>query len=212
MTNLSGFDLNLLRVLDALLQEHSTVRAGKRLGLSQPAVSAALGRLRTTLGDELFFRRGQGLEATRYALSLEVPLREALDRIERLIQGPSGFDPTKSQAGFRISGSDFFAELLMPKLAEYLQVEAPMMRVHLVDLVPDSYIDTLDRYEVDLALIPKMEVSRLGRKPAGFPLKVRGHRTQGSSAPPPRWSLGRGYLTYRSFLRSRARAVLSRRQ
>lgn len=157
MTNLSGFDLNLLRVLDALLQEHSTVRAGKRLGLSQPAVSAALGRLRTTLGDELFFRRGQGLEATRYALSLEVPLREALDRIERLIQGPSGFDPTKSQAGFRISGSDFFAELLMPKLAEYLQVEAPMMRVHLVDLVPDSYIDTLDRYEVDLALIPKME-------------------------------------------------------
>ncbi len=154
MVNLSSFDLNLLRVLDALLQDHSTVRAGARLGLSQPAVSAALGRLRTALGDDLFFRRGQGLEPTHFALSLQADLREALDRIETLIQGADDFDPATSNARFRISGSDFFAELLMPQLAERLQVQAPSMRVHLVDLVPDSYVDTLDRYEVDLALIP----------------------------------------------------------
>lgn len=158
MVNLSSFDLNLLRVLDALLQEHSTVRAGKRLGLSQPAVSAALGRLRAALGDELFFRRGQGLQATQYALSLETRLRDTLNQIEALIQGPVGFDPIALDTGFRVSGSDFFAELLMPKLAERLQVEAPFMRVHLVDLVPDSYIDTLDRYEIDLALIPMMDL------------------------------------------------------
>jgi len=157
MVNLSNFDLNLLRVLDALLQDHSTVRAGQRLGLSQPAVSSALGRLRAALGDELFFRRGQGLEATQYALSLEIPLRKTLDQIETMIRGPLGFDPTTSDADFKISGSDFFAELLMPRLAERLQVEAPFMRVHLVDLVADSYVETLERYNVDLALIPKVD-------------------------------------------------------
>ena len=56
--NLSGFDLNLLRVLDALLRENSTVAAGRRIGLSQPAVSAALGRLRVALADPLFVRVG----------------------------------------------------------------------------------------------------------------------------------------------------------
>jgi DNA-binding transcriptional LysR family regulator len=154
MANLKTFDLNLLRVLDALLKDHSTVRAGERLSLSQPAVSAALGRLRASLGDDLFFRRGKGLEPTQYALTLKDDLTLVLDRIEALIQGPRAFDPETSGAGFRISGSDFFAELLMPRLAERLQALAPNMRVHLVDLVPDSYVETLDRYEVDLAIIP----------------------------------------------------------
>jgi DNA-binding transcriptional LysR family regulator len=158
MANLSTFDLNLLRVLDVLLQEQSTTRAGARLGLSQPAVSAALGRLRAGLGDELLFRRGQGLQATEYALSLATPLRDILDRVETLIDGPAEFDPATSQANFKISGSDFFAEMLMPALAEKLQVTAPSVRVHLVDLVPDSYIDTLDRYDVHLALIPALDL------------------------------------------------------
>lgn len=154
MANLRTFDLNLLRVLDALLQDCSTVKAGERLGLSQPAVSAALGRLRAALGDELFFRRGRALEPTHYALSLKDPLGQTLDRLEALIHGPDAFDPATSDSGFRVSGSDFFAELLMPRLAERLQMLAPRMRVHLVDLVPDSYVDTLDRYEVDLAIVP----------------------------------------------------------
>ncbi len=158
MANISSFDLNLLRVLDALLQYHSTVRAGEHLGLSQPAVSAALGRLRAALGDELFFRRGQGMEPTQYALSLEAPLRDILDRAEVLIRGADVFDPMVSDAHFRVSGSDFFAEMLMPQLADRLSTLAPRMRVHLVDLVPDSYVDTLERYGVDLALIPEMEL------------------------------------------------------
>lgn len=156
MANISTFDLNLLRVLDAVLQYRSTVRAGQHLGLSQPAVSAALRRLRIALGDDLFFRRGQGLEPTHYALSLEAPLRDTLDRIEALIRGADVFDPATSDARFKVSGSDFFAEMLMPKLADRLSARAPLMRVHLVDLVPDSYVDTLERYDVDLALIPEM--------------------------------------------------------
>lgn len=87
MASLSNFDLNLLRMLDALLRAHSRVRAGERLGLSQPAVSAALGRLRAALGDELFFRRGQGLEATLFALSLQGLARNA---------GPNRSDDTGS--------------------------------------------------------------------------------------------------------------------
>lgn len=154
--NISNFDLNLLRVLDALLSEGSTVKAGARIGLSQPAVSAALGRLRIALDDELFVRHGKGLAPTDFAQSLAMPLRETLDGLETLLGGPADFEPMKSTQAFKISGSDFFAELLMPKLADLLQKQAPGMRVQLVDLVPDSYIDTLERYKVDLAFIPTM--------------------------------------------------------
>lgn len=154
MANLSSFDLNLLRVLDALLIEHSTVRAGERLGLSQPAVSGALKRLRLSLGDELFFRSGQKLEATEFALSLKEPLHDILSRVEVLIRGQDTFDPTTAEHRFRISGSDFFAELLMPALAEHLTEYAPSVRVHLVDVVPDDSVGALANQNVDFALLP----------------------------------------------------------
>lgn len=156
MVNLSNFDLNLLRVLDALLRTNSTVRAARLVGLSQPAVSAALGRLRLALGDELFFRQGQGLAPTQFAKSLEAPLRNLLDEMETLLQGGASFDPTRSERNFKISGSDFFAEMLMPSLAERLQSAAPAMRVHLVDFVQDSYINTMEEHEIDFALLPRI--------------------------------------------------------
>jgi len=130
------------------------VAAGKRIGLSQPAVSAALGRLRVTLNDPLFVRHGQRLRPTRYANSLEMPLRAALDDLQRILSGPSVFDPKQADNLFKISGADFFATMLMPQLAARLGEEAPKMRAQLVDLVPDNYIATLERYEIDLALIP----------------------------------------------------------
>ncbi|MEL7259530.1 MAG: LysR family transcriptional regulator [Pseudomonadota bacterium] len=155
MANLSSFDLNLLRVLDALVIEQSTVRAGERLGLSQPAVSGALKRLRLSLGDELFFRSGQKLEATEFALSLKEPLQEVLSRVEALISARDAFDPATAEHRFRISGSDFFAEMLMPALAEHLTAHAPSLRVHLVDLVPDDRVGTLASHDVDFALLPE---------------------------------------------------------
>ncbi len=155
MANLSSFDLNLLRVLGALLIENSTVKAGERLGLSQSAVSGALGRLRLSLNDQLFFRSGQKLEATKFALSLQEPLQEILSRIEALIGEPKAFDPAVADNRFRISGSDFFAEMLMPVLAERMATKAPSVRVHLVDLVPDDRVGALERYEVDFALLPQ---------------------------------------------------------
>lgn len=152
--NFMTLDLNLLRVLDALLREGSTVRAGERLGLSQPAVSSALSRLRYSLGDELFLRQGQGLVPTDYARALATPLREQLDQLQTLLAGPAGFDPASAELTFRIAGSDFFADMLMPRLAAHLGRIAPGIRVQLVDLVPTSYISSLDRYEADLALLP----------------------------------------------------------
>lgn len=152
--NLSALDLNLLRVLDALLHERSTTKAGRRIGLSQPAVSAALSRLRHALGDPLFVRQGQRLEPTDYARALELPLREVLDRLEELLAGPPVFDPKGTNRTFKISGSDFFAEMLMPRLGDHLAQTAPGVCIQLVDLVPDNYVGTLERYEVDLALIP----------------------------------------------------------
>jgi DNA-binding transcriptional LysR family regulator len=157
MTNLSGFDLNLLRVLDALLRERSTVRAGRAIGLSQPAVSAALGRLRHALRDPLFVRQGQGLVPTSFAAGLEVPLRTMLREMESILSGSGPFDPSEARLDFRISGTDFFATMLIPRLGGLLQAEAPGVRLQLVDLVPDNYVEALERQNVDLALIPERE-------------------------------------------------------
>lgn len=157
MANLSSFDLNLLRILDALLSEGSTVRAAQRVGLSQPAVSAALGRLRAALNDPLLVRHGQRLEPTDYALSLAVPLRNILDSLQTLISGPAHFDPARAINTFKISGSDFFAEMLMPALGEQFARIAPGVRVQLVDQVPDDSLHALESSEIDLALMPKPE-------------------------------------------------------
>lgn len=156
--NLKNFDLNLLKVLDALLTTGSTTEAANRVGLSQPAVSAALGRLRHGLGDPLLVRQGRRMVPTDYARDLAGPLSRLLDETEGLLSGPGAFDPWKATETFRISGSDFFSDLLMPKLAEIMAREAPGVVVQLVDLVPDSYVATIDRYQADMALIPKEPV------------------------------------------------------
>lgn len=152
--DLRSFDLKLLLVLDALLREGSTVKAGERVGLSQPAVSAALARLRHALDDPLFIRHGQGLVPTDFARALAMPLRAELDRMEALLAPPPTFDPSAASMTFRLAVSDFFGEILMPALASHLTATQPGVGVQLVDLVPDRYIDSLERYEADLALVP----------------------------------------------------------
>ncbi|MCA0870612.1 LysR family transcriptional regulator [Seohaeicola saemankumensis] len=155
--NLNGFDLNLLRVLDALLATGSTTEAGNRIGLSQPAVSAALSRLRDALGDPLFVRQGRGMVPTDFASSLRDPLRVLLQDTQALLSGNTVFDPAVATDTFRLSGSDFYATLLMPQLAERLSRIAPYMRVQLVDLVPDNHVQSIERYRVDLVLLPETD-------------------------------------------------------
>jgi DNA-binding transcriptional LysR family regulator len=154
MTDISNVDLNLLRVLDALLIDVSTKKAAVRLNLSQPAVSAALSRLRITFDDPLFLRQGQGLAPTDRALALEYPLKQVLHNIEDLL-GQVEFDPAESTEHFRISGSDFYSEMLMPALGNHLADTAPNIVVHLVDLLPGSHATQFEQSPVDISLFPK---------------------------------------------------------
>jgi DNA-binding transcriptional LysR family regulator len=123
--NFAAFDLNLLRVFDALLQERSATRAGERVGLSQPAVSAALSRLRHALGDELFVRQGNEMVPTPRALALAEPLHDALARLEQMLTASPQFDPCAAMRDFRLLGADFFAMLLMPRLSQQVAAAAP---------------------------------------------------------------------------------------
>ncbi|PWJ20237.1 LysR family transcriptional regulator [Jannaschia seohaensis] len=152
--NFATFDLNLLRVLDAIFREGSTVKAAARLGLSQSAVSGSLSRLRHALGDPLFVRQGNRLVATDYAAGLRDPVRQELERIEAMLSPVARFDPKTAEGTFRIAASDFFAEMLMPRLGELLLQKAPGIRAQLIDLVPQDYVASLERRNADLALIP----------------------------------------------------------
>lgn len=162
--NFATFDLNLMRVLDALLREQSTVKAAQKLNLSQSAVSSALSRLRHTLDDQLFIRRGNRLVPTDYAQKIALPLREELDRLEALFAQPKSFDPSAEHMDFRIAASDFFAELLMPVLANDMASSAPNIQPKLIDLVPDRYIQTVEQGSSDLALIPDETVGNWAEK------------------------------------------------
>lgn len=152
--NLSGFDLNLLKVLDALLRERSTVRAGERVGLSQPAVSAALGRLRAAFGDPLLVRDGQRMRPTEFAMGLATPLSELLEETGRLLARPA-FDPATAVRTFRIAAADFFTEMMLPELMAKLERAAPKIALRYSDALSLQTIDDLREGRIDLNLLPE---------------------------------------------------------
>ncbi|MGX9350578.1 LysR family transcriptional regulator [Shimia sp. W99] len=182
--NFATFDLNLLRVLDALFREGSTVKAGERLALSQSAVSGALSRLRQGLNDPLFVRQGNRLVATDYANGLREPVREELERLEQMLAPPTAFDPATVSGAFRIAASDFFADLLMPRLGDLLQKRAPGIRAQLVDLVPHDYVASLEQRNADIALIPDAEMPEWVNRAPLFhsPFKVIARRANSGLA------------------------------
>src|SRR3954471_19670110 len=100
--NLRSIDLNLLVALDALLSERHVTKASERVGLSQPAMSNALSRLRGMFGDELLVRTATGMKATPRAMELMEPLRQLLRQVERVLESDSGFDPHISERTFTI--------------------------------------------------------------------------------------------------------------
>lgn len=151
--NLRAVDLNLLVVLEALIAERSATRAGARLGLSQPAVSGALARLRHLFGDALLVPTHRGLEPTGRALELAGPLTELLDRARLLIDGTPAFVPAALEREFRLGLSDYAAHLLLPALVARLGAAAPGVSVQVVDRVSGANAaELLDRKAVDLAV------------------------------------------------------------
>src|SRR3712207_453236 len=150
--NFASLDLNLLRVFDAMMIELNTTRAGERVGLSQPAVSSALGRLRHVTGDDLFVRDGNRMVPTPHALALRDPIRSALRQIEDALSTVTGFDPATARQTFKISGSDYFSTLLMPRLAEAVTPQAPGVTLQMLDYPAGEVLDLLGEGRIDLAV------------------------------------------------------------
>src|SRR6476620_2542014 len=151
MENIGAIDLNLLVVFEALVAERSVTRAAGRVGLSQPAVSNALGRLRALLGDPLLVRTGRGMEPTARALELSGPIQQALEGIRRALSPSASFEPERSPYTFRVRSADNLELSLLPRLLERLGRVAPLVDI-VVDRVGDTTEEDLRAGRIDLYL------------------------------------------------------------
>ncbi|MCF8070497.1 MAG: LysR family transcriptional regulator [Desulfobacterales bacterium] len=127
--SLQNFDLNLLVIFDALMIERSVTRAADRVCLSQPATSHALKRLRELLDDPIMVKTEKGMTPTHKALSMEVPIREALTNLQHSLYTPEPFDPSVNHASFVIYTPEYFEILYLPVLSSRLQKLAPNIQV-----------------------------------------------------------------------------------
>lgn len=128
---LQALDLNLLVVMDALLTEGHLTRAAEKIGMTQPAASNALSRLRAALGDDLFVRTGGRMMPTALAQTLAPAVREALQRLRDALEGPERFDPRTLDRLFRVSMSDYGEAVLLPPMLARVRAEAPRTRIRL---------------------------------------------------------------------------------
>ncbi len=151
LNNLQSSDLSLLPILEALIQERHVSRAAARLNRSQPAVSHALARLRDLFKDPLLVRGEGGLQPTARALQLVEPLGEALALIRSMVDQPS-FDAEQCDRHFRISMSDYGANILLPSLISKIQRSAPLMDLTVVSYGRDRAIAAVLEGEIDLAV------------------------------------------------------------
>lgn len=151
---LKGLDLNLLVALDVLLDERSVSRAAERLHVSQPAASAALGRLRDYFKDELLVLHGKRMIPTSYAESLQPEVRRILADVDGMISMSAEFDPLRSERVFRFMASDYIATVLLIPLALELERAAPGVRLDA--RLPDDAIQLeFERGEIDAMLVPE---------------------------------------------------------
>jgi DNA-binding transcriptional LysR family regulator len=156
--NFAAFDLNLLRVFDALMRERSVSRAGEQIGLSQPAVSAALGRLRDMLGDRLFVRQGNDMCPTPRAETLAPGIREALASLELLLGEDRDFDPRAQDRTFTLLGGDFFSTMVMPELASRIARQSPRIALRFLDSARGEVERFLKDDVIDVALERPLDV------------------------------------------------------
>ncbi len=161
--DLHGIDLNLLVAFDALIAERSVTRAGIRIGRTQPAMSAALSRLRALLNDELFVRGPDGLHPTMRALELAEPISRALTDIQRTLEFRQVFDPAQSTATFAIGLAEHPAHLILPRLVARLRQDAPGVILQIRSFVHrDDAVTLLDDGEADVTIgVPPTPAGRI---------------------------------------------------
>ena len=148
--NLAGIDLNLLVVFDAIMRDRHVTRAGARLGLSQPATSNALARLRKLTNDELFVRMAGTLQPTPIAIELASQIQPALQQIDLALTREFSFDPNASDRVFTIGMSDYTAFAILPKLLSKLQSIAPHIVIQIRSGDRHKLMTLLDNGEVDI--------------------------------------------------------------
>jgi DNA-binding transcriptional LysR family regulator len=152
LMNVAGLDLNLLRVFDAVLRDRSVTAAARHLGLTQPAVSNALARLRAQFEDALFVRTPSGMDATPFARELAEPVRQALALLESALAHGPGFDPATATRAFRFYMSDLGQIEFLPPLVERAQRVAPGVRLEAVSMEGEDIGDALAAGSLDLAV------------------------------------------------------------
>ncbi|MDR3511069.1 MAG: LysR family transcriptional regulator [Caulobacteraceae bacterium] len=149
--DLNKFDLNLLKALDVLLEERNVTRAAERLFITQQAASGALQRLRRHFDDDLLSPVGRRLEPTPLALSLVLPVREALLATKAALGTRPTFDPQSAQANCRIAMTDYSLLVALPRFLRRLSVDAPRVRCTVEPLTKNSF-DRLDMGDLDFCL------------------------------------------------------------
>lgn len=150
---LERIDLNLLVALDALLAERNVTHAARRLGKSQPALSAQLKKLREALGDPLLLAGPRGMTPTALGASLEGPLRAALAALTEVIAPARTFDPTTTETTWRIGASDYGGRAIVEPLLGALRERAPRSRLALLPISHAGLASQVEDDALDLALV-----------------------------------------------------------
>lgn len=152
MTDIRRVDFNLLKALDALLEERNVTRAAARLGLTQPAVSGMLTRLRESFGDPLFIRGQHGIIPTPRALQLAGPLKNLLGEIDAMLK-PVLFDPAKASMTVTMAATDYAQIAVVIPFLSALRQRAPGIKVAVRAIENDRIQRQFEQGELDLALL-----------------------------------------------------------
>lgn len=150
--NLAGFDLNLLVAFDALMIEGNVSRAAERVGLSQPAMSNALRRLRDIFKDELFLRTGRAMVPTATAIELAQTIGPALGQIRTGLKSGLSFDPASSRRTFILGFPDLASVGLLPQFSRLLRSEAPEVNFQIIDVGAQGGEELVLAGRMDLAV------------------------------------------------------------
>ena len=164
--NLRDIDLNLLVIFNQLLIDRRVSTTADKLGLSQPAVSNALKRLRTLLKDELFVRTARGMEPTPYALHLIEPIGYALSTLQNALNQRDSFDPATSERTFTLGVTDIGEIYFMPTLMAMLSNEAPNIKISTLRHNTGHLSDDMAAGNVDIAigLLPSLTTGFFQRR------------------------------------------------
>ncbi len=154
-----SLDLNLLVALDVLLDEQSVTRAAKRLNVSQPAMSAALSRLREHFNEPLFILHGKRMIPTAAAQRIRDPLKALLRDAEALVIETTHFDPATSKRRFKIATSDYLLAVIFPSLTRKLSKIAPGISMDFMQPT-EEIVQLLDQGQLDLIITPENYVSQ----------------------------------------------------